>query len=495
MECWIPLFDIFLNSPCPETEASTWLQKSFNSSSSSTSTSTASFLALLTKYSGTTHISPSSPSQGKRVMWIQTLPDMVQARILSFLAYDHQKFSKKDLCKLARIMLSEGSGLDFWVKKAAKHLLDLVSVSNYEWISHLTLDSEEDELENFHSPPDWLRTAAKHTEAMFPWLPMSLDEMNSKIVSGVSGHDEDNLSDNVETGAQEHCDEVMDEIDVDESKSVDKIDAEVENRAKILKAKVAKCYLTSEVVELVKEIHELCFANRRNSLEVLSLIEPWNVDDETASSLLFHFMDVNEGNEVDLSSYSLCSFVLPKFLALEEPCSRVLMIATIEYCKAHQRAAEYALLFPLMLRNKGINNPLCELITKILKECFHPAHVSAFFQKFLSKDKDGKRVICLPCHQNLIGNEIVWTESLFCLVQNILNHNVQLTQDSVDQLVDCVCEFSIRYSSSLKFGNFLLCLVNKCTSLLKPHKLSLTAAVESTNTLVKKSVLSKLSTL
>ena len=45
MEAWVPLFNIFLNSPTPETEASLWLEQS--SSSSSVPITTTSFLSLL----------------------------------------------------------------------------------------------------------------------------------------------------------------------------------------------------------------------------------------------------------------------------------------------------------------------------------------------------------------------------------------------------------------------------------------------------------------
>lgn len=48
MESWVPLFNIFLNSPTPETDASRWLQESFNAASAVPIT-TASFLSLLTE--------------------------------------------------------------------------------------------------------------------------------------------------------------------------------------------------------------------------------------------------------------------------------------------------------------------------------------------------------------------------------------------------------------------------------------------------------------
>ncbi|XP_075509703.1 uncharacterized protein LOC142546084 [Primulina tabacum] len=160
MECWVPFFDfsIFLNSPGPETETSTWLQKSFNPSSNTTSISTSSFISLLMKPAEVNFSVSSTPNREKRVMWIQTLPDLVQARVLLFLAYDYQRLCNKDLCRIARIMSVEGKYLYFWVKKAEEKLLDLVSVSNYRWLSDLNLDSEEEHVENeCQSVPDSLR--------------------------------------------------------------------------------------------------------------------------------------------------------------------------------------------------------------------------------------------------------------------------------------------------------------------------------------------------
>lgn len=431
-----------------------------------------------------------------RVMWIQTLPNVVQARILSFLAYEHQRFCRKELCRLARILLSEGKGVDFWVKKAAKQLLDLVSVSNYQWLSHLNLDSEEETAEDeFYLMPDWLRDAARDNESVFPWLPMSADELSDKMTLTGSGGDGEDLLIDVEESKQEHIDEVMLEIGEDDSKFDGAIDIEVEKVAKSLKTELLHIESSLKAVELAKEIRKLCCKGRRNLSVILNLIEPWCADDETAAVLMSHLSDGNEADESNWPAHILCSIVLPKFLVLKEPSSRVLVNATIDYCRAHQRAAEYALLFPLILRKAGVNNPICDVITRVVRECLHPAHVSAFCQKLLIKDEDLWRFICLPCHRCLIGEELVWTESLFSLWRNILDHNVHLMQDAVDQLVNQVCKYSNRYSKSLKFANFVLCLVNKCTPLLRPHKLILTEAVENSDTLVTKSILSKLSAL
>ncbi|KAL0337298.1 UNVERIFIED_CONTAM: hypothetical protein Scaly_2004900 [Sesamum calycinum] len=363
MEGWIPLFEIFLNSPCPESEASLWLQKAFNPSSNATPISTASFLSLLKTPSETTSIDPSSPRQ-MRVMWIETLPAVVQARILSFLAYDHQRFCKRDLCKLPRVMLSEGRSLDFWVKKAAQRLLDMVSVSNYQWISHFNLDTEEENVEDeFYSMPDWLRDAAKDSDSVFTWLPMSSDELSETVPLTASGGNEDDISIYVEENKQEEFDEVMLEVDVDEFKLDNSIAIDVEPMAKSLKSRLLNIESTSEVVELGKEVHKLCSESKQNSLVVLDLIEPWSADDETAAVLISQLSNGSETYELGWPSHILCSIVLPKFLVLNEPASRALMMRTIEYCKAHQTSAEYALLLPLILRNEGINNPICDVIT------------------------------------------------------------------------------------------------------------------------------------
>lgn len=429
-------------------------------------------------------------------MWIETLPSVVQARILSFLAYDNQRFCKKELCKLARKMLSEGKGVDFWVKKCAQQLLDLVSVSNYQWLSHLDLGSEDDNGEDeFLSVPDWLRDAAKDSESLLPWLPMSPDELSLKLPFVSCGEDEDDFLKEVEEYKPESVDEMMVEDHVSPRKIDDTMDPEVEYEAKALKSRLLDFDSTSKAVQLAKDIRGLCVESGKDSLAVMAMIEPWNAEDETAAVLVSHLMVENEGNELDWPSLVLCSIVLPKLLFLNQPASGVLVAATIDYCKAHQRASEYALLFPLILRNEGINSPICDVITRIVKECLHSAHVSAFCQKLLSRDLNAWKFICLPCHQSLISDEIVWTESLFNLLQSILNHNVYLTEDSIEQLVPRVYEFSHRYSKSLKFGNFILCLISKYAPLLKPHKVLLTEAVENTRTLVTKSILAKLSSL
>ncbi|XP_039046475.1 uncharacterized protein LOC120186637 [Hibiscus syriacus] len=272
--------------------------------------------------------------------------------------------------------------------------------------------------------------------------------------------------------------------------SIVTLEPKIESMAISLRDRVLNYESSFKTVALANEIRQLCSDKRSDPFQVLSLVEPWGTEDETASVLISHLSSGDE-DELAWPSQVLCSIVLPRFLVLAEPVSRLLLTSTIEYCKFHQRAAVHGLLFPLALRKEGINTPICDVITRILKECLHPAHVSAFCRMLLCGGEEERSFVLLPCHEFLFSNEFVWTDSLFNLLHNILNHNVHLTQDSVDRLVYHVRQMAETFSKSLKFGNFLLCLVTKCSSMLKSHKDLLTEAVESTDTLVTRSILSK----
>ncbi|KAM1201749.1 hypothetical protein ACFX2J_017798 [Malus domestica] len=66
----------------------------------------------------------------------------------------------------------------------------------------------------------------------------------------------------------------------------------------------------------------------------------------------------------------------------------------------------------------------------------HTVRASSFFQKLLCREKDERRVICLPCHQYLI------------------------TDKMAQQLARI-------FSNSLKFGNFFLMLSQQMFSALE----------------------------
>ncbi|XP_017644865.1 uncharacterized protein LOC108485526 [Gossypium arboreum] len=501
MEAWVPLFDIFMNSPTPEIEASLWLQQCFNATTLSSSTTTpitaSSFLSLLTKPCNlfVDDSSFSSPLTPKRIMFIETLPGMVQSRVLSFLALENERFNGKELSKLARSLLTESQGLDFWVKKAARDLLDRVSEPNHvnKWISGFSLESGEEVIgQEFESLPDWLKDVAAGNDPLLYWLPLSAADCGPRFYDDSLENDE-SLFSQVEENGENGLKEVGDEIEMDRVLNVP-LEPEIENMAASLRDRVINLESSFKAVALANEIRELCLDKGMDPFQVLCLIEPWKAEDEAASVLISHLSSGDE-DELAWPSQVLCSIVLPKFLVLEEPASRLLLTSTIEYCKLHQRAAVHALLFPLVLRKEGINNPICDVITRILRECLHPAHVSAFCQTLLCGGEEEKRFILLPCHEYHVSKELVWTDSLFNLFHNILNHNVHLTQESVDRLVYHVRNIAERFSKSLKFGNFVLYLVTKCSSQLNSHKNVLTEAVESTNTLVTKSILLRIASL
>lgn len=362
---------------------------------------------------------------------------------------------------------------------------------------------QDKEDEEFHSLPDWLHLhCAAAADPFLSWLPLSPEELrtnaiddssfinDSTIKSSIIEIDSDN--DSGGRGGGEHVEEADSNSPTRiaiEAKCVDTLDPEIRTRVDDLNAQLKTFSSATEAVSLAKEIRRLCFERDvGNRLTILGLVEPWEADDETVSILLSHLSDGNEDGFIWESSV-LSSVVLPKMLVLQEPASRVLVTATIQYCKLHQRAAVDGLLLPSVLVKGGINTPLCDMLTRVIRECLHPAHVSAFCQKLLC---EAHSFLCLPCHQCLISGELVWTDALFTLFQNILNCNVYLTQDSVDHIVSRLDEIADRFSKSLKFGNFLLCLVSKCAPSLKVHRLLLMKVAERTNTFMTNSILSKL---
>lgn len=419
---------------------------------------------------------------------------MVQSKILSFLLFEYRRFCVSDLVWLAREMLGGGSKVvDFWVQRDAQNLLDKIPKPKFDWISHLDLNSADDDSigEEFNSLPDWLSDKAASTGTIIPWLPVSCADVDSEMldVDSWNGKDMTQIRENIE-------DDQRDVVDnIDHTINVALLQPDDHEMAAKIRAQITSFESTSEVLTLCYEIRKLCLETCRDSFRFLALIEPWNADDETAAVLLLNLHSGSEEEELGWPSQVLCSTVLPKFLALEKSASRVLMSATIEFCKIHHRAAEYALVFPLILRKEGINNFICEVITRVLKECLHLGHISGFCQKLLCGRTEERRCLFLPCHGDLVSDEPTWNESLFILFQNILIHDVPLTQDSVDCLVSKVQELAESYSKSLKFGNFLLHFIAKCAPLLQAHKYQLMESVKCTNSLVTKSILSKLNTL
>ncbi|KAJ8637859.1 hypothetical protein MRB53_012126 [Persea americana] len=501
MERWVPLFDIFLNSPSPQGEASLWFQQQ---QTKPHLYSPNAFLSLLLK----PFPALDDSDKPNRCIWIQTLPITMQSRILSFLATERCRFPAQDLHSLSANLLKQEPDLDFWVKKAARQLFDALSPNCPN--NAITPDNcssmekqQEKEDEEFDALPDWLHLhCTTADDPVLSWLPLSPEELRTDVIhDGGFINDGTIKSSIIEIDSDDGggvCGDHVEEADSNSPTRIeiepgfaDTLDPEIQTQVDELKIQLKNFNSASETVSLAKEIHHLCFERGvSNAFAILGLIEPWEADDETVSILLSHLLEGSEDGFFWESSV-LSSIVLPKMLVLQEPASRALVTATIQYCKLHQRAAVDGLLLPSVLVKEGINTPLCDMLTRIIRECLHPAHVSAFCQKLLC-EKAAQIFVCLPCHQCLISTELVWTDALFTLFQNILNCNVYLTQDSVDHIVSRLDEMADRFSKSLKFGNFLLCLVSKCAPSLKVHRLLLTKAAERTNTFMTNSILSKL---
>ncbi|XP_039143649.1 uncharacterized protein LOC120280771 [Dioscorea cayenensis subsp. rotundata] len=470
---WLPLFTIFLNSPSPENEASLWFQQGLQ-----LHPSPSSFLSLL--------LSP--PSRSPNSIFFLTLPSFVQARILSFFAYDRRRFSPSILRILAGNVV-RSSGSDFWVLRSARNLLDVLPLDDCQSLEPSREVEAEECGDVFYSLPHWLCDHAASTTPLLPWLPLSREHYHSSLqVKGRTFRN--NAPRNMDFWPESVGNNQDDEIEIS-SPSLDVLGRE---KAAALKGGILALDSTAKAMHIAGEIRKLCVDyGTNNRSAILSLIEPWKADDETLSVLLFSLSNENDTSATSWSAHLLCSFVLPKYLVLNSPASRVLLSVTIGFCKLHPTAAVDAFLFPLTLRKEGINVVLCDVLSRIIRECLHPSHVSAFCQRLVcAEEDDDKECICLPCHRDCMSNELVWTESLFVLFQHILNFDVWLTPDTVDKLVSVISEKADKFSNSLKFGNFLLCFVMKCGNISKMHKDSLEKAVNHTDTFVTKSILSKL---
>ncbi|RZS12563.1 hypothetical protein BHM03_00044033 [Ensete ventricosum] len=481
LERWLPLFEIFLNSAAPESDASVWFDNHHHS--------TSAFLSLL--------LSAAPSSRSPPPILLQTVPPALQSRILSFLAVHHRCFPRACLRSLAAHFLDSSpftAGSDFWARKAADHLLGAVSssappVACGHTLDHLHRGTNENDV-GLYALPQWLKDPVFAADPLLPWLPLpagSLPRSNDRYFA-----------------AEPQAMELV-ALQDDEPATYSPppppppppppvLDPQIIERTSVLKAELLASEAAPKAILLAKDIRQLCLDSGTGSqLMVLGLIQPWEADDEMASVLLSNLSGEHGLGFVGWHAHVLCSLVLPKLLTLQKPASRVLLSATTRFCQLHPVAAVEALLLPLALRKGGLNVVLCDALARVIRECLHPVHVSAFCQRLLCGNAGDRRPVCLPCHGELLSDELVWTESLFTLFNHVLNHNVCLTPDTADQLVSVIDEKAHKFSKSLKFGNFMLCFVSKCARASSLHKVSLERAALRTETFVTKSILSKLS--
>lgn len=484
------------------------------------------------------------PSRIGNCMWIQTLPSAMQSSILTFLSLEHGRFRKKDLQVLAQ-NLKATPDLDFWVRRAAENLFQTVFGHKASAFSPDLVYSGQD-MDDYNALPEWLEDCQKGSDSLFPWFPIVSDDgqtlaNDARESSKQQGEyqtteipiENPELSRNVDLetipcsaevqepagGSVEDFRYVVDDaseiqhatscisVEAENSEVVTSVNVEMMDQDGISSEAVLdpKVYVqltslrhallnfdfTSSIPSIAEKIRALCTIVELR--EVVTVIKPWEADDEVTLQLVETLMKEQEG--YDWSSEMLSSLILPKLLSLKKPASRILVNAVLQAGKVHQRATVDALLLPLILNKEGLNVVVCEVLNRIIKDCLHADHVSSFFQKLPFEDHQRGSVVCLPCHQCQISQYLVWTEPVFTFFQNILNHQMPLTQEAIDNIVLALDDVAGEFSKSLKFGNFLLCLVNKYASLLKHHKALLGRVTERTNTFMTKSILSKLARL
>ena len=486
MEQWLPLFRHLLVFPAANAAA-------FSSSPSSGDCPSApppaaALLRLLLLPAPTL---PASASDPTAAILFQTLPPFLQSQALSFLASSADLLDPHLLRTLAARVLSAQPGrYGLWVRRGARHLIDGLP----EEVGVPGVDSDEF-IDGFHDPPTWLKEAAVRAQPVLPWLPV---ECRSLMGSGSGTRAGRGGGDGLDGIGLETLVLVQDE-DVEMQEAPGRVlppqapplENSIVQRVLAMRKEIVTVESVLSAQRVAKDLQDLCVQSR-NAAEVLSLVRPWEADDDTLRVLLSNL--VLEGDGVDRKGPALvlCSVFLPQLLELQRPASSVLLSTALGLCKRHPAAALEAVLFPLVLRKGGLNVPQCDVLTRIVKECMHPLHVTAFCHRLLSGEEQERKPVCMPQHQESIGTNLVWTESLFTLFYNILSQDICLTPSTVGELIYVIDDQASKFPRSLKFGNFLKCFVSKCWHECKHQRGLLERAAERTDTFLTKAVLAKL---
>jgi hypothetical protein len=194
------------------------------------------------------------------------------------------------------------------------------------------------------------------------------------------------------------------------------------HRAQALRKEIELADSVLDAQQVAKDLHVLCLESG-NAEAVLSLVQPWEADDDTVRVLLSHLVLEEEGM---------------RGKGLQRAASSGLVSAALDICKRHPAAALEAVLFPLVLRKEGLNVAQCDVLTRIVKDCMHPLHVTAFCHRLLSGEEEERIPVCMPQHRENIGADLVWTDSLFVLFNGILNQDVRLTPSTIEKLVSII---------------------------------------------------------
>jgi hypothetical protein len=196
----------------------------------------------------------------------------------------------------------------------------------------------------------------------------------------------------------------------------------VVHRAQALQKEIELADSVLDAQQVAKDLRDLCLESG-NAEAVLSLVQPWEADDDTVRVLLSHLVLEEEGM---------------RGKGLQRAASSGLVSAALDICKRHPAAALEAVLFPLVLRKEGLNVAQCDVLTRIVKDCMHPLHVTAFCHRLLSGEEEERIPVCMPQHRENIGADLVWTDSLFVLFNGILNQDVRLTPSTIEKLVSII---------------------------------------------------------
>jgi hypothetical protein len=470
MEAWLPLLRHLLASPAPNAAAFS----SFNNSPSSAPPAAGLLRILLSP-------APTLPASEPTAVLFQTLPPLLQSQALSFLASSAPLLDPLQLRSLASRVLSAPPGrYQFWVRRGARHLLD--GLPGKDDAPDVPLEFAEE----FHEPPPWLKEEAARARPLLPWLPLDCRSvMPSGVCTGGDGLDRVRLE-ALELGQDEYSS--MQKVECAPSAPAPALGISVVHRAQALQNEIELADSVLGAQQAAKDLHDLCLESG-NAEAVLSIVRPWEADDDTVRVLLSNLVLEEDGKGPALV---LCSLVLPKLLDLQRAASSALLSVTLDICKHHPAAALEAVLFPLVLRKEGLNVHQCDVLARIVKDCMHPLHVTAFCHRLLSGQEEERRPVCMPQHWENIGGDLVWTESLFVLFNGILNQDIRLTPGTIEKLVSIIDRMAMKFRKSLKFGNFFLCFVSKCWHECKIHRLLLERAAETTDTFLTKAILVKL---
>lgn len=459
-------------------------------------------------------------------------------------------FRAKDLELLALDLLSAPE-LDFWIGRAAQNLLSKVGGS-----SKLTI--EEKEAISNYSLPSWLLEHKGQPPPILPWLPVraSLSESTTSqqtfrsapAETPKSGFEDMGSADRSDTRENEgecHADEETEQHMEDEIIGLRTPPCLFEGRSGTLQEKVPSTALSnhlqdegtlldtsSKLIEVgveSKDIEKMLASSeagpspalyalaqslretwleRQPTLEdlhslrtlpdptaFLKLFKPWEMRDDVVLSMIEIFIRKDSGFVWSAQILSYC--LLPKLLCLEQPASRFLVTAVVQAAKFHPRAAVDALLVPLVLCEKGPTKAQCDVINRMLKECLPDHHILSFCEKVFLASRRQQLPFAAPPSvlHDFLDKTLVWSEPACTVLQNILSHPISVDEELLDVLVNACGEEVVRFARSLKFSNFLLCLISNFGPCLKPHKSMLQRITERTETFMTKSLIAKSSSL